>query len=94
MSNKKIKKRTLKLSSQERAELALMLINSILPDKEFDSKEAWSEELRKRIDHYEQGERPVKSRSEVKKKAQALLDREEKWFLSLTMRRGQILRYR
>jgi len=64
---RKIKKQALKLSSQERAELAHLLIDSLGPDKEFESEEAWSEELMKRIDHYEQGESSTKPWSEVKK---------------------------
>ena len=74
MINKKIKKQALKLSSQERAELAHMLIDSLYPEKEFESEEAWSEELKKRIDRYEQGESSSKPWSEVKKNAQALLE--------------------
>ena len=67
MINEKIKKQALKLSSQEWAELAHMLIDSLQPEKEFESKEAWSEELKKRIDRYEQSESSAKSWSEVKK---------------------------
>lgn len=74
MINKKIKKQALKLSSQERAELAHMLIDSLHPEEEFESEEAWSEELKKRIDRYEQGESSTKPWSEVKKNAKALLD--------------------
>ena len=51
-----------------------MLIDSLHSKKEFESEEAWSEELKKRIDRYEQGENSAKSWSEVKKNAQALLD--------------------
>lgn len=51
-----------------------MLIDSLHPDKEFESEEAFSEELKKRIDRYEQGEGSAKPWSEVKKNAQALLD--------------------
>jgi putative addiction module component (TIGR02574 family) len=74
MINKKIKKQALKLSSQERAELAHIMIDSLHPEKEFESEEAWSEELKKRIDRYEQGESSSKPWSEVKKNAQALLE--------------------
>lgn len=74
MINEKIKKQALELSSQERAELAHMLIDSLNPEKEFESEEAWSEELKKRIDRYEQGESSAKPWIEVKKNAQALLD--------------------
>ena len=74
MINEKIKKQVLELSEQERAELAHMLIDSLHPEKEFESEDAWSKELKKRIDRYEQGESSTKPWSEVKKNAQALLD--------------------
>jgi len=74
MINEKLKKQALELSEQERAELAHMLIDSLHPDHEFESEGAWSEELKKRIDRYEQGESSTKPWSEVKKNAQALLD--------------------
>ena len=64
-------------ASQERAELAHMLIDSLHPEKEFESFESedpWSEELKRRIDRYEQGKGSVKPWSEVKRNAQALLD--------------------
>jgi putative addiction module component (TIGR02574 family) len=74
MINEKIKKQALELSHQESAELAHMLIDSLHPEKEFESEEAWSEELKKRIDRYEQGKSSAKPWSEVKKNAQTLLD--------------------
>ena len=74
MINEKIKKQALELSSQERAELAHMLIDSLNPEKVFEAEDAWSKELKKRIDRYEQGESSAKPWSEVKKNAQALLD--------------------
>ncbi len=74
MINEKIKKQALELSSKERAELAHMLIDSLNPVIEFESEEAWSEELKKRIDQYEQGQSSAKPWSEVKKNAQSLLD--------------------
>lgn len=74
MINEKIKKQALDLSDQERAELAHMLIDSLHPEKEFESEEAWSEELKKRIDRYEQSNSSAKPWSEVKKNAQALLN--------------------
>jgi putative addiction module component (TIGR02574 family) len=74
MINEKIKKQALELSDQERAELAHMLIDSLHPEKEFESEEAWSEELKNRIGRYEQGESSTKPWSEVKKNAQSLLD--------------------
>ena len=46
MINDKIKKQALELSDQERAELAHMLIDSLHPEKEFESEEAWSKELK------------------------------------------------
>ncbi|MCC5915421.1 MAG: addiction module protein [Balneolaceae bacterium] len=74
MIDEKLKKQALKLSSKERAELAHMLIDSLDPEIDFDSEEAWSKELKRRIDQYEQGESSAKPWSEVKKNAQALLD--------------------
>jgi putative addiction module component (TIGR02574 family) len=74
MINEKIKKQALELSDQERAELAHMLIDSLHPEKEFESEEAWSEELKKRIDRYEQGKSSTKPWIDVKKNAQTLLD--------------------
>lgn len=74
MINEKIKKQALELSHQERAELAHVLIDSLHPEEEFNSEEAWSKELKKRIDRYEQGESSAKPWNEVKKNAQALLD--------------------
>lgn len=74
MINEKIRKQALELSSQERAELAHMLIDSLRPVKEFESEDAWSEELHRRIDRYEHDKSSSKAWSEVKKNAQALLD--------------------
>jgi len=74
MINEKIRKQALKLSSQERAELAHMLIDSLHPDKKFESEDAWSEELKKRINRYERDKSSAKPWSEVKKNAQALLE--------------------
>jgi putative addiction module component (TIGR02574 family) len=74
MTNEKIKKQALELSARERAELAHFLIDSLHPEPEFKSEEAWSEELKRRIDRYKQGESSSKPWSEVKKNAQALLD--------------------
>ena len=50
MINEKIKKQALELSDQERAELAHMLIDSLHPEKEFESEEAWSEEVKKLLE--------------------------------------------
>lgn len=74
MINEKIRKQALKLTSRERAELAHLLIDSLHLEKEFGSEEAWSEELKKRIDRFEHNTGSAKSWSEVKKNAQALLD--------------------
>lgn len=76
MSDEDIKKQALQLSEEERAELAHLLIDSLNPDTEYDdSEEAWSKELKKRIDRYEQGASTTKSWAEVKKNAQALLNK-------------------
>ena len=74
MINEKIKKQVLNLSSQERAEFAQMLIDSLYSEQEFETEEAWSEELKKRIDRYQQGDSSAKPWNEVKKNAQTLLD--------------------
>lgn len=74
MIDKNIKKQVLKLSHQERAELAHTLIDSLHPDKEFVSEDAWSKELKKRVDRYEQGLSSAKPWSEVKNSAKTLLD--------------------
>ena len=74
MINEKIKKQALELSHQERAELAHMLIDSLHPEKEFESEEGWSKELKRRIDRYEQGESSTNPWGEVKRNAQALLE--------------------
>ena len=74
MINEKIREQALKLSSQERAELAHVLIDSLDPGIEFESEDAWSEELKSRIDRYEQGKSSAKSWSDVKNNAQSLLE--------------------
>lgn len=74
MLNEKIREQALKLSSQERAELAQVLIDSLDPGKEIESEDAWSEELKNRIDRYEQGKSSAKSWGDVKKNAQSLLE--------------------
>ena len=74
MINEKIKEKVLKLPIQERAELAHMLIDSLQSEKEFESEKAWSKELKKRVDRYEQGESSAKPWSEVKKNVQTLLE--------------------
>lgn len=75
MSNETIKKQALELSDKERAELAHLLIDSLNPEAELESEEAWSQELKKRIEQYEEGTSSTSSWSEVKKNAQALLDK-------------------
>lgn len=76
MSDENIKKKALKLSEEERAELAHLLIDSLNPESEYDeSKESWSKALKKRIDRYEQGASSTISWSEVKKNAEALLNK-------------------
>jgi len=74
MISEKIKNQALKLSNKGRAELAHILIDSLDQEKDVESEEAWSEELKKRIDRYEHGKGSTKLWSEVKKNAQALLD--------------------
>lgn len=73
MISEKIKKQALKLSEEERAELAHILIKSLPPVKKLISEEAWSEELKKRIDQYEQDNRSAKSWDEIKNNARAIL---------------------
>lgn len=72
MSNETIKRQALELSDKERAELAHLLIDSLNPEAEFESEEAWSNELKKRIDQYEKGVSSTESWSKVKKNAQVL----------------------
>jgi len=75
MNNETIKKQALELSEEERAELAHLLIDSLNPEAEYESEKTWSKELKKRIDRYEQGASSTKPWSEVKKNAQALLNK-------------------
>lgn len=75
MSKESIKKQALGLSEEERAELAHLLIDSLNPEAEYESAKAWSRELKKRIDQYEQGASSTKPWSEVKKNAQDLLNK-------------------
>lgn len=74
MIDEKIKKQALELSNQERAELAHVLIDSLQKEKEFESEEAWSKELKERINRYEQGKGSTKSWNQIKKNAKKLLD--------------------
>lgn len=74
MINEKIKQQALRLSNQERAELAHMLIDSLHPENEVKSEDAWSEELKNRIERYEKGKSSAKPWREVQRNAMALLD--------------------
>jgi putative addiction module component (TIGR02574 family) len=75
MSNETIKKQALELSEEERAELAHLLIDSLNPEAEYESEKAWSKELKKRMDQFEQGASSTKPWSEVKKNALDLLNK-------------------
>lgn len=75
MIKEKIQKEILKLSKEERAELVHLLIDSLDFEEQFDSEEAWAEELKRRIDQYESGEGSSTSWDEVKRNAKAMLGR-------------------
>ena len=75
MVNETIKKQALELSDKERAELAHLLIDSLNPEREFESEEAWAKELKERISRYEQGVSSTKPWSEVKRNAQRLINK-------------------
>ena len=75
MGNETVKKQALELSEEERAELAHLLIDSLNPEAEYKSEKTWSKELKKRIEQFEQGASSSKPWSEVKKNAQALLNK-------------------
>lgn len=75
MINEKIKKGALKLSQNERAELAHLLIDSLGPKAEIVTEEEWSAELKRRIDNYEKGENSAKAWNSIKSNAKAILDR-------------------
>ena len=75
MVNEEIKKQALELSDKERAELAHLLIDSLNPVIEFESEEAWHNELKERIERYERGAGTTKSWSDIKKKAQRLINK-------------------
>lgn len=74
MIDEKIKKQALELSKQDRAELAHVLIDSLEPQKKFESEDSWSKELKERIDRYERGESAARPWNEIKENARALLD--------------------
>jgi len=75
MVNEKIKKEALKLSQKERAQLAHMLIDSLNPETEFESEEAWSKELGHRIIQYQKGINSSTSWENVKKKGRNILNK-------------------
>jgi|AntRauTorcE11898_2_1112593.scaffolds.fasta_scaffold17699_4 putative addiction module component (TIGR02574 family) len=75
MINKSLKEQALELSQKDRAQLAHFLIDSLNPDADFESQEAWSKELESRIYQYEQGETSTKSWNKVKENAQDLLNK-------------------
>ncbi len=56
MIKEKIQQEIHKLSKKERAELAHLLIESLEVNQKFNSEEAWSKELKQRVDRYESGE--------------------------------------
>lgn len=70
-----IKKQVLELSQKERAQLAHLLIDSLNPDIDFESEEAWSQELKDRINQYQQGISSTKSWNKVKQNALEILDK-------------------
>lgn len=69
MMKETIKKQVLDLSQKERAKLAHLLIDSLNPDVDFESEEAWSRELKNRINQYQQGVSSTKSWSKIKQAA-------------------------
>lgn len=75
MANEKIKKEALELSQKERAQLAHMLIDSLNPEGDFESEEAWSKELKHRISQYQEGVSSSTSWEDVKKKGQDILNK-------------------
>lgn len=75
MVNEKLKKEVLELSQKERARLAHMLIDSLGPETDFKSEEAWADELQHRIDQYEKGVSSSTSWEDVKKEGRNILDR-------------------
>lgn len=75
MVNEKIRKEALELSQEERAQLAHMLIDSLNPETDFESEEAWSKELKHRIDQYQEGTTSSTSWDNVKKKGLNILNK-------------------
>lgn len=70
-----MKKEALKLSQKERAQLAHMLIDSLSPETDFESEEAWSEELKHRINQYQEGASSSTAWKNVKKKGLDILNK-------------------
>jgi putative addiction module component (TIGR02574 family) len=75
MAKTTLKKQVLKLPDKERAQLAHYLIDSLNPDADFESEQAWSQELKNRISQYEKGQSSTKSWNQVKKNAQNILNK-------------------
>lgn len=75
MINEKIKQGALKLSQKERAELAHLLIDSLGPEAKVETEKDWSDELKRRIDEYEKGEKSTKTWDSVKSNAKTILER-------------------
>lgn len=73
MINKSLKKQALELNENERANLAHILIDSLNPDIDYESEEAWAEELKRRIRQFKEGKSLTKSWSEVKHNAQDIV---------------------
>lgn len=73
MSIQSLKKQALELSEKKRAELAHLLIDSLHSDEESISEEEWADELKSRIEQYEQGQSPTRSWNMVKENAQSRL---------------------
>lgn len=74
MVDEKIKKQALELSDKERAALAHLLIDSLHSEKENETEKVWADELKKRIDQFEEGTVTVKPWSEVRKRAEDLIN--------------------
>lgn len=74
MIKENIQQKALKLPEKERAELAQMLLESLPVESKYETEEAWSEELKRRIEEYESGEGSSTPWSKVKKNAKAMLD--------------------
>ncbi len=73
MIDKTVKKKALSLSESDRAELAHFLIDSLESNTDYKSKEAWSKEIKYRINQYEKDKSTTKSWNEVKNNAREKL---------------------